>query len=85
MSRLQYNRSRSSEGSSVPAVDWDEVDEELSRVSPAFRDPRFDSLKHVLTVLSSENAEVELEQVRMTFLCSRSLAAAGSHRVALTE
>lgn len=60
-SRLQYKR-RSSD-SSVPAVDWDEVDEEISRVNPAFRDPRFDSLKHVLTVLSSENADAELEEV----------------------
>jgi len=62
-SRLQYRR-RTSEGEGSAPVDWEEVDEELSRVNPAFRDPRFDSLKHVLNVLSSENAEAEVEEVR---------------------
>jgi hypothetical protein len=61
-SRLQYRR-RSSEAEGSPPVDWDEVDEELSRVNSAFREPRFDSLKHVLNVLSSENAEAEVEEV----------------------
>ena len=109
MSRLQYRRS--SDTQAAPAVDWEEVDEELARVNPAFRwarrrrrgpgsgrrtpacaeqrcaplwrprgacwllrtrtnggalfrrDPRFDSLKHVLTVLGSENAEAEVEEV----------------------
>ncbi|GAB4819189.1 hypothetical protein N2152v2_006235 [Parachlorella kessleri] len=62
-SRLQYRR-RTSEGEGSAPVDWEEVDEELSRVNPAFRDPRFDSLKHVLNVLSSENAEAEVEELR---------------------
>ena len=32
-------------------------------MDPRFSDPRFDSLKHVLTVLSSNNAEQEVEEV----------------------
>ncbi len=63
MSKLQYRRSSAEAGT---GVDWYEVDGELSRVNPAFRDPRFDSLKHVLNVLSSENAEAELEEVGLS-------------------
>jgi hypothetical protein len=45
-------------------MDWEAFDETLARVDPRFSDPRFDSLKHVLTVLSSNNAEAEVEEVR---------------------
>ena len=52
-------------GAQQPAVDWDEVDAELLRVNPAFGDPRFDSLKHVLSILGSPTAEAEVEEVRV--------------------
>lgn len=58
---LQYRKSSSLKQS---VVDWEAFDETLYQVNPAFSDPRFDSLKHVLTVLSSSNAEQEVEQVR---------------------
>lgn len=58
---LQYRR-RSTDPD-APPVDWDEVDAGLARVNPAFRDPRFDSLKHVLTILGSETAEADVEEV----------------------
>ncbi|KAL4857163.1 Serine/threonine-protein kinase PRP4 [Chlorella vulgaris] len=45
-------------------VDWEAFDETLARVDPCFSDPRFDSLKHVLTVLSSKNPEQEVEELR---------------------
>ena len=58
---LRYHKSTSSV--KQEAVDWEVFDEELSRVAPCFSDPRFDSLKHVLTVLSSNNAEQEVAEV----------------------
>jgi hypothetical protein len=58
---LRYHKSTS--GLKQEAVDWEVFDEELSRVAPCFSDPRFDSLKHVLTVLSSNNAEQEVAEV----------------------
>ena len=45
-------------------VDWDLVDEELDRVPEEFKDPRFDSLRHVLDILSAVDAEAALEEVR---------------------
>lgn len=57
--RLQYRRSQSGRA----AVDWEAYEETLARVDPRFADPRFDSLKHVLTVLSSPSAEQELAEV----------------------
>lgn len=44
-------------------VDWDFVDEELDRVPEEFKDPRFDSLRHVLDILSAVDAEAALEEV----------------------
>lgn len=44
-------------------VDWDVVDEELDKVSEEFKDPRFDSLRHVLDILSAVDAEAALEEV----------------------
>lgn len=46
-----------------PAVDWDNLDEELDRIPAEFKDPRFDSLRHVLNVLSAVDAEAAVEQV----------------------
>lgn len=39
------------------------VDEELDRVPEEFKDPRFDSLRHVLDILSAVDAEAALEEV----------------------
>ena len=36
-----------------PTVDWEEVDRELETIPSDFRMPRFDSLKHVVEILSS--------------------------------
>ena len=47
-------------------VDWDVVDEELDRVPAEFKDPRFDSLRHVLDILSAVDAEAALEEVGNT-------------------
>ena len=46
-------------------VDWDVVDEELDKVPEEFKDPRFDSLRHVLDILSAVDAEAALEEVRI--------------------
>ena len=54
-------RSRAPRGGE--AVKWDDVDAELARVAPEFADPRFDSLKHVLSILGSPTAEGEVEEV----------------------
>ena len=47
----------------LPRVDWDKVDEELDRVPAEFKDPRFDSLRHVLYILSAVDAEAGKEEV----------------------
>ena len=44
-------------------VDWDLVDEELDGVPDNIKDPRFDSLRHVLDILSAVDAEAALEEV----------------------
>lgn len=44
-------------------VDWDLVDEELDKVPEEFKDPRFNSLRHVLDILSAVDAEAALEEV----------------------
>ncbi len=62
---LQYRRSATGGGGKSAAVDWELFEETLARVDPCFSDPRFDSLKHVLTVLSSSNAEQEVAEVGM--------------------
>lgn len=46
------------------AVDWDAVDAELQGIPSSFKEPRFDSVKHVLSLLSDERAERELAKVR---------------------
>lgn len=48
-------------------VDWDLVDEELDKVPEEFKDPRFDSLRHVLDILSAVDAEAALEEVNSCF------------------
>eukprot|EP00884_Botryococcus_braunii_P010678 jgi/Botrbrau1/19611/Bobra.0035s0088.1 len=45
-------------------VDWESVDEELASVPPEFKDPRFDSLRHVLNILSAVDAEAALEELK---------------------
>ncbi len=44
-------------------VDWNSVDDVLDSIPSEFKDPRFDSLQHVLSTLSSVNAESALEKV----------------------
>ena len=53
-------------------VDWNAVDDVLESIPSEFKDPRFDSLQHVLSTLSSVNAESALEKVSLlgdSFLC----------------
>lgn len=63
--RLQYRKSASGGlgGLGGAAVDWEHFDDEMSRVDARFSNPKFDSLRHVLTVLSSSSAEREVEDV----------------------
>jgi hypothetical protein len=44
-------------------MDWDRIDAELYKVAPEFKDPRFDSLRLVLNIVSSVNAEARVEEV----------------------
>ena len=46
-------------------VDWNAVDDVLESIPSEFKDPRFDSLQHVLSTLSSVNAESALEKVSL--------------------
>lgn len=46
-------------------VDWAAVDKELRRVPADYKNPKFDSLKHVLTVLSAVDSEGALGEVRL--------------------
>ncbi|KAL4452048.1 hypothetical protein ABPG75_007710 [Micractinium tetrahymenae] len=63
--RLQYRKSSSGGlGGRGSPVDWEHFDEEMSRVDARFSNPKFDSLRHVLTVLSSSNAEQQVEEMR---------------------
>lgn len=45
------------------SVDWDVVDESLYLIPAVYKDARFDSLKHVLTVLGAVDSEAALEEV----------------------
>ena len=49
--------------SASQAVDWDAVDDELDKIPSELKDPRFDSLRHVLNILSAVDAEAALEEV----------------------
>ena len=42
---------------------WDAIDDELYRLPPELKDPRFDSLRHVLNIVSSVNAESSVAEV----------------------
>ena len=44
---------------------WDAIDDELYRLPPELKDPRFDSLRHVLNIVSSVNAESSVEEVSL--------------------
>ena len=48
-------------------IDWDVVDEELYHIPAEYKDQRFDSLKHVLTVLGAVDSEGALEEVRLYY------------------
>lgn len=45
-------------------VDWDAVDDELDKIPSELKDPRFDSLRHVLNILSAVDGEAALEELR---------------------
>ncbi len=45
---------------------WDAIDDELYRLPPELKDPRFDSLRHVLSIVSSVNAESSVAEVSRT-------------------
>ena len=49
--------------STSQAVDWDAIDDELDKIPSELKDPRFDSLRHVLNILSAVDAEAALEEV----------------------
>ena len=51
-------------------VDWALVDRELRAVPTEYKNQKFDSLKHVLTVLGAVDSEGALEEVRV--LCTPS-------------
>ena len=44
-------------------VDWEAVDDELALVPDQFKDPRFDSLRHVLNILGPVDSGLRLEEV----------------------
>ena len=50
-------------GQRTQAVDWEAVDEELFHMAPEFKDPRFDSLHHVLSILGAVDSEAALDEV----------------------
>jgi len=53
---------------------WDAIDDELYKLPPELKDPRFDSLRHVLNIVSSVNAESSVDEVRqLTLLLLHSL------------
>ena len=52
------------------AVDWEAVDEELDKIPADLKDPRFDSLRHVLNILSAVDAEAALEEARSRSSCT---------------
>jgi len=51
-------------GQRQSGVDWEELDEELYHVAPEFKDPRFDSLHHVLGILGAVDSEAALDEAR---------------------
>ena len=52
------------------AVNWDAVDDELDKIPSELKDPRFNSLRHVLNILSAVDAEAALEEVHLRWpLC----------------
>lgn len=44
-------------------MDWDIVDDDLYVLPAVYKDARFDSLKHVLTVLGAVDSEAALDEV----------------------
>lgn len=54
-------------------VDWDAVDDELARVPTQFKDPRFDSLRHVLNILGPVDANLRLEEVWYIILAAQAV------------
>ena len=44
-------------------LDWDVIDDELYHIPAAYKEPKFESLKHVLTVLGGTDSEAALQEV----------------------
>ena len=53
------------EPSSSSAVNWNIVDDELQRIAPDFKDPKFYALKHVVEILSSNTPQVMVAEVSL--------------------
>ena len=69
---LHFKR-RVAPNDTAPSVNWDEVARTLAQVDPdgALTDPRFDSLKYTLRLLSSVGAEKDLDEVRGSWQCTQ--------------
>lgn len=48
------------------SVDWRAVDRELANVPEEYKDPKFYALKHVVEILTSNNPQSMVSQVRST-------------------
>ena len=60
---MEVSSSAAGFGQRTQAVDWEAVDEELFHMAPEFKDPRFDSLHHVLSILGAVDSEAALDEV----------------------
>lgn len=45
-------------------LDWDAIDDELYHIPNEFKDPKFDSLKHVLSILGANDSDASMQEVR---------------------
>jgi len=54
------------------ALRWDHVDRELDRVPADFKDPKFYALKHVVEILSAQDPQGLVGQVRHHLPCPTS-------------
>jgi hypothetical protein len=58
---------RAAGGGAAPneaGLDWAAIDAQLARIPKDYFDPRFDSIKHVLSILGAVDSEVQVDQVR---------------------
>ena len=62
---MQRSESNALERSRPRRVDWAAVDAQLRRVPADYKNPKFDSFRHVLTVLGAVDSEGAIEEVRL--------------------